>query len=85
MNDDSLIPRDEILETRLIDGTRLFKPSNPGITRYWTMKLRGYLKPRPYDCAFEFMLNIDGRAKVHTILLFIASGDLLSLLIALRR
>jgi hypothetical protein len=86
VDDESLIPLDEVLETRLIDETRVFFSTSvpQGITRRWTMKLRGYLKPRPYDCTFEFGLIVAGRAKVHTSLLFIASDDFLSLLIALR-
>ena len=86
-NDESLIPVDEVLETRLIDETRVFFSTSvpQGITRRWTMKLRGYLKPRPYDCTFEFGLMVAGRAKVHTSLLSIASDNLLSLLVALRR
>jgi hypothetical protein len=87
VDDDSLIPLDEVLETRLIDETRVFFSTSvpQGITRRWTMKLRGYLKPRPYDCTFEFGLMVAGRAKVHTSLLLpIASDDLLSLSIALR-
>ena len=64
---DSLIPHDEILETQLIDETRLFIgiSTPPGISRQWTLKLRGYLKPRPYDCTFEFGLTANGRAKVY--------------------
>ena len=67
VNDDSLIPLDEVLETRLIDETRVFFSTSvpPGITRRWTMKLRGYLKPRTYDCTFEFGLIVAGRAKVY--------------------
>ena len=86
VNDDSLIPLDEVLETILIDETRVFFSTSvpQGITRRWTMKLRGYLKPRAHDCTFEFGLIVAGRAKVHTSLLFIASesDDLLSHLIA---
>ena len=65
--DDGLIPHDEVLETRFIDETRLFiGVSTPqGITRHWTMKLLGYLKPRPHDCIFEFGLEVAGRAKVY--------------------
>ena len=87
LNDESLIPVDEVLETRLIDETRVFFSTSvpQGITRRWTMKLRGYLKPRPYDCTFEFGLMVAGRAKVYTGLLFIASDDLLSFLIAFYR
>ena len=68
VNDESLIPLDEVLETRLIDETRVFFSTSvpPGITRRWTMKLRGYLKPRAYDCTFEFGLIVAGRAKVHS-------------------
>ena len=63
---DGVIPHDEVLETKLIDETRMFIGiSTPqGITRRWTLKLRGYLKPRPYDCNFEFGLTVAGRAKV---------------------
>ena len=79
VNDESFIPLDEVLETRLIDETRVFFSTSvpQGITRRWTMKLRGYLKPRPYDCTFEFGLIVAGRAKVRTSSLFIASDDLL--------
>ena len=87
VNDESLIPLDEVLETRMIDETRVFfSTSVPrGITRRWTMKLRGYLKPRPYDCTFEFGLIVAGRAKVYTSLLFIRPDDLfVTFLIAFR-
>ena len=68
LDDDSLIPLDEVLETQLIDETQMFIGTSvpQGITKRWTMKLRGYLKPRPYDCIFEFGLAASGRAKVHT-------------------
>jgi beta-glucosidase len=64
---DGLIPHDEVLKTQLIDVTRMFIDlSTPqGITKHWTLNLRGYLKPRPYDCTFEFGLAVGGRAKVH--------------------
>ena len=81
VNDESLIPLDEVLESRLIDETRVFFSTSvpKGITKRWTMKLRGYLKPRAYDCTFEFGLIAAGRAKVdkQAYLLFIASDDLL--------
>lgn len=66
VDDDSLVPRDEVLEERLIDETRIFISTStpPGITRKWTMKLRGQLKPRETDCLFEFGLTVAGRAKV---------------------
>ena len=88
VNDDSNIPLDEVLETRLIDETRaFFSTSLPrGITKRWTMKLRGYLKPRPYDCTFEFGMIVAGRGKVHSLLFRVVSDDLLffHFLIALR-
>ena len=78
-NDESLTPLDEVFETRLIDETRVFFSTSvpQGMTRRWTMKLRGYLKPRSYNCTFEFGLIVAGRAKVHTSLTFIAFDDLL--------
>lgn len=69
-NDDSMAVLDEPIATRVIDETRIFiSTSTPkNITRRWTMKLRGYLKPRPYDCNFEFGLTVSGRAKVTFVL-----------------
>jgi hypothetical protein len=51
-----------------VDETRIFiSTSAPnGITRRWTMKLEGQLKPRARDCTFEFGLTVSGRAKVDT-------------------
>ena len=88
VNDDSLIPCEEVFVTQLIDETRMFIEASapPGITKHWTLKLRGYLKPRPYDCTLGFGLAVGGRAKVnkylyYIIFIFIA----LLLLIALHR
>ncbi|KAG6885755.1 hypothetical protein C0993_010267 [Termitomyces sp. T159_Od127] len=66
-SDESLTPLERPLETRLVDETRIFiSTSTPKtITRKWTLRLRGYLKPRPYDCAFEFGLTVAGRAKLY--------------------
>lgn len=71
LNDDSMTPLDEPMEERLIDETRIFiSISSPkGITKRWTMKLRGQLKPREQDCLFEFGLTVAGRAKVRFYLL----------------
>ncbi|KAF8892349.1 glycoside hydrolase family 3 protein [Gymnopilus junonius] len=46
LDDDSLIPVEEAMEEGLVDETRIFiSTSSPkGITRRWTMKLRGQLK-----------------------------------------
>ncbi|KZP04828.1 glycoside hydrolase family 3 protein [Athelia psychrophila] len=65
-NDDSLVPLAEPMETRLIDETRVFiSTSYPAtITKRWTLKLRGQLKPRAYDCKFEFGMAVAGRAKL---------------------
>ncbi|KAG6836697.1 hypothetical protein H0H93_004808 [Arthromyces matolae] len=67
-DDNSLVARDEaFVPARVIDETRMFiSTSAPkGITRKWTMRLRGQLKPRPYDRAFEFGLTAAGRAKLY--------------------
>jgi len=66
VDDDSMVALDQPLETRLIDETRVFiSTSTPkGITKRWTMKLNGQLKPRPYDRKFEFGMAVAGRAKV---------------------
>lgn len=65
-SDDTLTPVDEVMEERLIDETRVFISTSvpEGITKRWTMKLRGQLKPRERDCTFEFGLTVAGRAKV---------------------
>jgi beta-glucosidase len=81
VDNDSLIPLDEVLETQLIDESRMFiTVSVPQrITRRWTLKVRGHLKPRPYDCTFEFGLQAAGRAKVYIKVhyIYIASDHLL--------
>jgi beta-glucosidase len=66
IDDDSMIALDHPFEQRLIDETRIFvSTSTPkGITKRWTMKLNGQLKPKPYDRKFEFGMAVAGRAKV---------------------
>jgi hypothetical protein len=66
-SDDSLVPVEEVLEECLIDETRIFICTSfpADITKRWTMKLRGQLKPREHDCTFEFGLIVAGRAKVN--------------------
>ena len=68
-SDDSMNPVPPPMEVRLIDETRiLIGTSAPaGITRQWTLKLEGQLKPREHDCTFEFGLSVAGRAKVRTL------------------
>lgn len=65
-SDDSMKPLDTPIATQFFDETRLFiSTSYPkGITHTWTMKLRGFLKPKPYDIDFEFGLIAAGRAKL---------------------
>ncbi len=66
-SDESMKPLSEHMETRVIDETRMFIGTSypKSITRRWTLKLRGYLKPRPADCDFEFGLEVAGRAKLY--------------------
>lgn len=61
-----MTPLEEPIETRLIDETKIFiSTSTPkNITRKWTLRLRGQLKPRTHDVDFEFGLTAAGRAKV---------------------
>ncbi|OJA21227.1 hypothetical protein AZE42_07989 [Rhizopogon vesiculosus] len=65
-DDESMTPLSTPYSTRLVDETRIFiSTSAPkGITRRWTMKLEGELKPRERDCLFEFGLTVAGRAKL---------------------
>ncbi|KIM80042.1 glycoside hydrolase family 3 protein [Piloderma croceum F 1598] len=67
IDDDSMIALDQPFEQRLIDETRIFvSTSTPkGITKRWTMKLNGQLKPKPYDRKFEFGMAVAGRAKLY--------------------
>lgn len=71
VDDNSMEPLDDVHEKVLVDETRIFlvtaAPKN--ITRRWTLRLRGQLKPRPYDVNFEFGLSVAGRAKVRFRLL----------------
>ncbi|PFH53517.1 glycoside hydrolase family 3 protein [Amanita thiersii Skay4041] len=66
VDDDSMLPVEEPMEKRVIDETQiLISTSAPkGITRRWTLRLRGRLQPRPYDTQFEFGLIAAGRAKL---------------------
>ncbi|KAI0315155.1 glycoside hydrolase family 3 protein [Amylostereum chailletii] len=65
-SDDSMTPVEEPFYTGIIDETRIFVSlSAPaGISKRWTCRLRGELRPRPYDCKFEFGLSVAGRAKL---------------------
>lgn len=59
-------PLDTPIRTQFLDETRMFIGNSypNGITRRWTIKLRGFLKPKTYDIDFEFGLIAAGRAKV---------------------
>ena len=65
-SDESMKPLGTPITTQLFDETRLFiSTSYPeGITHKWTVKLRGFLKPKPHNMDFEFGLIAAGRAKV---------------------
>jgi beta-glucosidase len=65
-HEESMVPLPQPVKTQYIDETRLFiSTSYPeNITKKWTLKLTGYLKPREHDCKFEFGLTAAGRAKV---------------------
>nr|AAG59831.1 beta-glucosidase [Volvariella volvacea] len=66
-SDDSMTALDQpFIAPRLVDETRIFiSTSYPkGITKRWTMRLKGYLKPREKDTNFEFGLIAAGRAKL---------------------
>jgi len=65
-SDTSNVALDEVYSEQVVDETRIFiSTSTPkGITKRWTMRLRGQLKPRETDCEFEFGLQVAGRAKV---------------------
>lgn len=65
-NDDSLVPLEESIKTQYIDETRIFISNSypEGITTKWSLRLKGYLKPREQDCKYEFGLIAAGRAKV---------------------
>jgi beta-glucosidase len=65
-SDESMDIVEEPIASRYIDETRIFiSTSYPEtITKRWTMRLKGYLKPREKDEEFEFGLIVAGRAKV---------------------
>ena len=68
-SDESMTPLNTPYKSQLVDETRIFiSTSAPkGITRRWTMRLEGQLKPRARDCTFEFGLTVSGRAKVNIL------------------
>lgn len=66
-SDDSMIVVEEPVQTRVIDETLIFLDLSDfpdGLTRKWTLRLRGQLVPREKDMIFEFGLSVVGRAKL---------------------
>ncbi|THH33096.1 hypothetical protein EUX98_g1111 [Antrodiella citrinella] len=65
-SDESMTPVAKPIRTQFIDETKIFiSTSYPdGITKKWTLRLKGQLKPRETDCLFEFGLLSSGRAKL---------------------
>ncbi|KAF5318104.1 hypothetical protein D9619_012049 [Psilocybe cf. subviscida] len=57
----------EPLKEHLVDETNIIvsdeAPEN--ITKRWTMKLKGQLRPREKDCEFEFGVFVAGRARLY--------------------
>ncbi|TCD66746.1 hypothetical protein EIP91_000987 [Steccherinum ochraceum] len=66
-SDDSMTPVATPFRTQFMDETRLFiSTSYPeGITKKFTLRLKGQLKPREQDTLFEFGLISAGRARLY--------------------
>ncbi|KAF8201332.1 beta-glucosidase [Mycena galopus ATCC 62051] len=67
VDDESMTPLDEPVKIDHLDETRIFiSTSAPsGLTKRWTLKLRGQLSPRAKDTPFEFGLISAGRARLY--------------------
>ncbi|OSD02184.1 glycoside hydrolase family 3 protein [Trametes coccinea BRFM310] len=65
-DDNSMVPLDKPLKTMYIDETRIFLSTDypKELTKRFTLRLRGQLKPREHDCEYEFGLLSAGRAKL---------------------
>ncbi|EKM56180.1 glycoside hydrolase family 3 protein [Phanerochaete carnosa HHB-10118-sp] len=65
-SDESMTPLKEPLKTQYVDETRIFVSTSypKDITKRWTLRLDGQLKPRDRDMLFEFGLIASGRAKL---------------------
>jgi len=65
-NDESMTPVGAPIKEQYIDETRMFfSTSYPAeLTKRWTLKVKGQLKPREKDYLFEFGLTSAGRAKL---------------------
>ncbi|KAI0700305.1 beta-glucosidase [Cytidiella melzeri] len=65
-DDDSMTPVEKPVRVQFMDETRLFiSTSYPkGITKRWSLRLKGLFKPREKDTLYEFGLLSAGRAKL---------------------
>lgn len=68
-SDDSLTPVDKQWGEIYLNETRCFMGTSfpRELTKRWTFKVVGNLRPRSYDVDFEFGLMVAGRAKVGII------------------
>ncbi|KAH9920187.1 beta-glucosidase [Amylocystis lapponica] len=66
-SDESMTPLATPLKSQYIDETRMFISTSwpQELTKRWTLKLHGLLKPRDKDTQFEFGLLSAGRAKLY--------------------
>ncbi|KAH9857422.1 beta-glucosidase [Lenzites betulinus] len=66
-SDDSMVAVDKPLTTQYVDETRVFLSTDypKELTKRFTLRLRGSLKPRDHDCKYEFGLLSAGRAKLY--------------------
>jgi beta-glucosidase len=66
-SDDSMEPLAKPFKEQLIDETRcsISVDAPKGLTRRWTLRLKGRMKPMDVDREYEFGLISAGRAKVH--------------------
>ncbi|KAJ4475509.1 beta-glucosidase [Lentinula aciculospora] len=66
LDDTSMTPSEKPLSSFPVDETRIFiSTSYPKeLTLRWTLKLKGFLRPRKVDTPFEFGLMVAGRAKL---------------------
>jgi len=65
-SDDSMELAQKPHKVQVIDETRAFIGTSypDGLTKRWTLKLKGYLKPQEADSKWTFGLIVSGRAKV---------------------
>ncbi|KAF5369139.1 hypothetical protein D9757_011062 [Collybiopsis confluens] len=66
LSDTSMTPAEKPLTSTFVDETRIFIGTSypKELTKRWTLKLQGFLRPREKDTPFEFGLMVAGRAKL---------------------